>query len=121
MEKLKNFWDDVTYYPGVFVAVVLLLGVILFYAFGGASRNVGLVKQHAPQVLLEAGYEVVGYLGYTEIFSPVCGGQVWFTVKRRYDQSGLIYTVPVEWWFGEYHIYKITPVAGININMSGDK
>jgi hypothetical protein len=65
------------------------------------TRDVDSTKKEAPEFFKERGYKIVSYDGYTTgLFS---GGTVWYVVK---DSSGFIYSLAIQEWWGELHIYN---------------
>jgi hypothetical protein len=95
--------------------VIALLAVAILSGCG--SSNVPEVKAHAAEVWKQAGFEVIGYEGYTNehcFFAYGCG-HVWSTLKRIPD-NGIIYHGYIEKWGSEYHIYNLQAVDAIKPN-----
>ncbi len=64
-------------------------------------RDVESTKKLAPKFLNDRGYTVISYDGYeSEMFS---GGLVAYQVR---DSSGYVYTLEIQEWRGELHIYN---------------
>lgn len=86
------------------IAIALLAGC--------SSGNVEDVKAHAAATWRQAGFEVIGYEGYTlglYLGPNYSGGNVWHTVRRIPD-NGVTYHGYIEKWGDEYHIYSLTAI-----------
>lgn len=93
----------------------ILMAIFVFALTGCGSSNVADVKAKAPEVWKQAGFEIVGYEGYTNehcFFSYGCG-HVWHTVRRIPD-NGIIYHGYIEKWGSEYHLYSIKAIDAIS-------
>lgn len=92
-----------------------LLALLVAVALSGCgSSNVNDVKAHATAVWRQAGFEIVGYEGYTNehcFFRYGCG-HVWHTLRRIPD-NGVTYHGYIEKWGDEYHIYSIKAIDAI--------
>lgn len=64
-------------------------------------RDVEQTKKDAPQFLKERGYKITSYDGYES--DIIGGGLVAYVVK---DSSGFIYSLEIQEWKGELHIYN---------------
>ncbi len=97
------------------IVTLILIAVVLFLiVFGfkeGCSRNVDEVKANAEAVFNQAGFEIVGYMGYR--LDSICGGDVWYTLRKINDTSGIIYSAYIIKWFDEYHIYDIEAIDAV--------
>lgn len=92
----------------------LLALLITLVLTGCGSSNVPVVKAHAPAVWQQAGFEIIGYEGYTNehcFFNYGCG-HVWYTLRRAQD-NGIIYHGYIEKWGSEYHIYGLQAIDAI--------
>jgi hypothetical protein len=95
------------------IICIALLVIIL----GGCSYgNIDDIKQHAPTVWKQAGFEIVGYEGYQVWFglpyTSYGSAQVWYLVKRIPD-NGVTYHGWIQKWGKEYHIYELKALDAI--------
>ena len=81
------------------VFIILITAISLTSCY----RDVERIKKDAPQFLKERGYKIVSYDGYEA--EPISGGFVAYQVK---DSSNYLYTLEVQEWRGELHIYNQT-------------
>lgn len=93
----------------LFIALSLL-------AATGCSRNVDWVKERAETRWKELGYSEVVYEGYS--LSPLCGGDVWYQVKRA-DSPGIVYSGYLCRWGDELHLYGPKVISGSQFNLKG--
>lgn len=92
---------------------IAILMVLMLLA-GCSASNVPDVKQHAPATWKQAGFDIIGYEGYTRelcFFDYGCG-HAWYTLRRIPD-NGIIYHGYLERWGDEYHIYNLTAIDAI--------
>lgn len=88
----------------------------LTFALSGCSyANLDDVKSNAPRVWKEAGYQIIGYSGYTmgNHIGPGYGGAaVWFMVTRI-PANGITYEGYIQKWGNEYHVYNVRAIDAI--------
>jgi len=78
---------------------ILVLSITLFLT--SCYRDVESIKTKAPAFLTERGYTITSYDGYeSEIIG---GGLVAYVVK---DSAGFVYSLEIQEWRGELHIYN---------------
>lgn len=86
-----------------------MMAIIVCVCTGCSAQYVDNIKLAAPETLEQAGFEIIGYLGYkwTRL-----GGCVWYTMKRKPD-TGIMYQGCVSKWGDEYHIYNLSALDAI--------
>lgn len=77
----------------------LLLFFIVLFTF--CYTNVDTIKKAAPEFLKERGYKIISYDGYES--DIISGGFVAYLVK---DTFGYIYSLEIQKWKDEFHIYN---------------
>ena len=92
--------------------------IVMLLILSSCSRNVEYVKSKAAETWKQAGYEIVGYEGYS-IWSPIAGGEVWYTVKSPHT-PGILYSGYLERWFDEIHVYGPRVINKFGIEESKD-
>lgn len=89
--------------------------ISLLFLSACTSSNVNYVKENAEKRWNEMGYKVIGYEGYEY---SVCGGNVWYHLKRD-DFPGIIYSGFLCKWKDELHIYDIHVISGNQFQLNG--
>lgn len=86
---------------------LLLLALL---ALAGCARNVERLKQCAPDVARDNGFELAGYAGYN--LRPIFGGDVWYRLKPIHD-NGIVYYGSFIIWNGECQLNTIRAIDAI--------
>lgn len=89
---------------------IAILSTFLLSGCGWA--NLDDIKEKAPQVWKQAGFEVVGYEGFEYgawIGGSYGGAHVWHTAKR----DNVIFHGYIQRWGDEYHLYNIRALDAI--------
>ena len=95
----------------VFVTIVMLCILLpcSFLTYDGIDE----LKEAAPEVFSKAGFEVIGYEGYTlgsrVPFTDYGSANVWFILKRE----DTIYSALLNSWGDEIHIYNLKALNAI--------
>lgn len=88
----------------------LILILMLFTMNGCSKKDVGFLKEKAPEFLKQNGnFEIVTYEGYQ--YGTICRGIVWYNVKR--PNSNTIYNLALCKWGDEIHIYNFKAINAI--------
>ena len=77
-----------------------LLVLAVAFCLTSCYRDVEEIKSKAPRFLQERGYAIISYDGYCA--APIAGGFVAYVVK---DSAGFVYSLMLQEWRGELHIY----------------
>lgn len=97
-----------------FIIAIILLVTAIGISIPCCTRNVDDVKANSEAVFKSIGYRVVGYEGYN--WSLLCGGNVWYQLRRVDDENRTAFTGYICKWGKEYHIYGPNAVDAIKSN-----
>lgn len=78
--------------------LIILISIV---SLTSCYRDVDYIKNNSNDFLKNRGYKIISYDGYKA--DPFSGGFVAYVVK---DSSGFVYSLEVQEWRGELHIYN---------------
>lgn len=90
--------------------ILIIASMFLLSLTGCSSGNLEDVKANADSRWNEMGYEIVGYDGYTWGFwgfNDYGGAHVWYLLKKKDSDNGIIYGGYLQKWGDEYHMYAL--------------
>jgi len=99
---------------------ILVAGAISIVAYTliGTNGNVDVIKQKAPQAIIERGWELMRYEGYQYGSWSKHGGKVWYHVRDKQNPN-IQYRVHVTMWNNELQFYYREPeqLSRVQVNL----
>lgn len=89
---------------------IIILASILLTAC--SASNVEDIKEHAPKIWNDAGFDIVMYEGYQWTGFGQWGGCVWYIVEKQNTN----YHGCISKWENEYQLWSMTAIDAIKGN-----
>lgn len=93
-------------------ASVLVIACLCWLGITGCARNVDYVKEQAPEIWQNSGFQITAYEGYE--WCVFFGGRVWYQLERT-EKDGIIYRAFLvkRPFVDEIHIYNLEAINAI--------
>jgi len=102
------------------IVISVIVGLIGYSAIGSEGK-VTMIKELAPQEIVNRGWEVMRYEGYQRGSWGNHGGKVWYHVKDIKNEN-IQYRVYITEWNGELHFCYGQPerLERLQINLNNE-